>query len=63
MPWQKLQLCNFPGHYICDECQTLHDGTTYYALPVHITYNDLDHISRSGECKTVLTENVLLSSD
>ena len=28
-------------------------------LPVHITFIDLDHISRSQQCHTVYTENVL----
>ena len=30
-----------------DKCQTLHDGTTHQVLPVHTTFSDLDHISRS----------------
>ena len=37
-------------------CQTLHDGNTYWGLPIHITFSDLDCISRSLECQTVLSK-------
>ena len=39
---QKLQYLDFLRHHKCDKCQTLHDGTTYRALPVHYTFSDLD---------------------
>ena len=35
------------------------DGTTHWALPVHSTFSDLDHISRSQQCQTILTENLM----
>ena len=35
----------------------LHDGTAHWALPDHYTFSDLDIISRSQQCQTVLTEN------
>ena len=46
-----------------DKCQTLHDGSTHLALPIHITFSDLDCISRLQQCQTVLTENVMFFSD
>ena len=33
--------------YKCDKCETLHNGTTHRALPVHTTFSDLDHIFKS----------------
>ena len=35
---QKLLCCNFFRHYEYDKCQTLHVGTTHWALPVHTTF-------------------------
>ena len=46
--WQKLQRCSFLIHCKCDKYQTLHDGTTHWALPIHPTFSDLDRISRSA---------------
>ena len=46
-------------HYKYDKCQTLHDGSTHKALPIHTTFSDLDCISRSQQCQTVLTENFM----
>ena len=40
----------------------LHDGTTRLALPVHFTFNDLDFISRSQQCQTVLAESFIFLS-
>ena len=37
-------------------CQTLRNGTSHWALPVHTTWSDLEHISRWPQCWTVLTE-------
>ena len=49
--WQtKIKTFNgasFLGHHRCDKCQTLHDGTIYWAVPVHTTFSDLDHMSKS----------------
>ena len=48
-------------HHQCDKRQTLHDSTTYGALLVHTTFNDLAHISHVTEQeRTVLTENFVL---
>ena len=60
MACQKLKHWDFLRHHKHDEFQTLHDGTTYWALPVHTTCSDRDHISRSHQCWTVLAENVLV---
>ena len=38
-----------------EKCQTLHDGSTHWALPIPC-------ISRSQRCQTVLTENFMFSS-
>ena len=61
MVWQELTCCDFVRHYKCDKCQTLHDGTAYWALAVHTIFSDLDHISRR-QCQTVLTEDVMFLS-
>ena len=53
------KMCNC---YKCDKCQTLLNGTTHWALPIHTFFHDLDHISRSQEYRTVLTENFMLVS-
>ena len=45
---------NFLGRCKYDKCQTLRDGSTHLALPIHTTFSDLDCISRSQECHTVL---------
>ena len=44
-----------------DKYQSLHDGATYWALPVYITFTDLHHISKSQQCPTVSTEKSLWS--
>ena len=36
---------------------------TCWALPTHTTFSDLDHILRSQQCQTVLTENFMFLSD
>ena len=42
---QKHSHCSFFRHLKWGECQNLHDeNTTYWALPVHTTLSDLDHI-------------------
>ena len=60
---RKLQHCDLLRHRKYDKCQTLHDGTTCSALLVHTTFSDLDHISKSQQCETVLTENFVFLSD
>ena len=32
--WQKLQCCDFLGHYQSNKCQTKHDGAPHLASPV-----------------------------
>ena len=61
--WRKLEHCNFLRHYKSDECQTLHDGSTHWALPAHAIFSDLDSISRSQQCQTALTEHFMFQSD
>ena len=51
------------GIFKCDGCQTLLDGITHLALPVHTTFIDHDHNLRSRQSHTVLTEIVMFSSD
>ena len=46
-------------HIKCDKYQTLRDGTTYWASPVHATFKDLNHISKLQEGQTVSTENFI----
>ena len=60
--WQKPN-CNFLRHYEYDKCQTFHDGSTHWTLPIYTTFSDLDCIWRSEQCQTVLTENVMFLSD
>ena len=36
----------------------MHDSSTYGALPVQTTLSELDHISKSHDYETVLTENI-----
>ena len=60
--WQKLKHCEFLGHYNYDKCQTVHDGSTHWTLPIHTTFSDFDCISRSQQCQTVLTENFMFLS-
>ena len=38
-------------------------GTTHWGLPVDYTFSDLDIISRSQQCQTVLTENCMFLSN
>ena len=47
---QKLLTLGFSQHHKCNKCQTLHDGTTHQALPVHDTFSDLYIIKRSQQC-------------
>ena len=49
----------FLRHFKCNKCQTLRDGTAHWTLRVHYTFNDLDIISSSQQCQTVLTENLM----
>ena len=42
-------ISDFVRHHECDQCQTLHDGTTHWALPVQTSFSNLDHISRSRQ--------------
>ena len=57
--WQKLECCEFLGHYKYVKHQTLSGCTTHWALPIHTTSSDLDCISGSQQRQTVLTENVI----
>ena len=54
--WKRKHL-DLLRHHKCDKCQTLYYGTTYWALPVNTTFNDLDNILRSQQCRTVFIEN------
>ena len=45
------------------KCQTLYDGSTHGALPVHTFFSDLKHISRPQECQSILIEHFMFSSD
>ena len=40
-------------HHNCNKCQSLHDGTTHRALPVHTAFTDFDLILGSQICWTV----------
>ena len=46
-----------------NKCSTLHDGTAHETLNFDTTSSDLDHVSSSQQCQTVLTENVTFLSD
>ena len=37
----------------------LYHGTAPWPLPIYTTFSDLDYISRSHHCQTVLTENLM----
>ena len=50
-----MAIC-FLGHYKCDKCQTLDDGTTHWALSIYTISSGLE----SQQCQTVLTKNVVL---
>ena len=39
-----------------DKCQTLHNGTTDWAWPIRVTFNDLDDILRSERYLRGLTK-------
>ena len=41
----------FFGHYKYDQCQSLHDGSTHWALPTHTTLSDLGCISSYSSVK------------
>ena len=64
--WQTcdLEIRSRSSNQVCDQCQTSHNCTTatHWALPVHTAFSDLDHISRSQHCRTVLTEIFLCLS-
>ena len=45
--WQKLLHCDFLRPCKNNKCQTLHDGGTHSALPIHTICSDLDCILRS----------------
>ena len=36
--------------YKYDKCQTLRDGSTHWALPIHTAFSDLDCILKSQQC-------------
>ena len=61
--WLKLQGCDFLEHHEYDKCQTLHDGSTHWALTIHTTFSEFDCISRSQQCQTALPENVMYCAD
>ena len=61
--WQKLDRCDFLVHCKHAKCQTVHDGSIYWALPIHTTSSDLDCISRSQQCQPVWTEYFMFLSD
>ena len=63
LAFQNLEHGDCVRHHRCDKCQTLDGGTTHWALPVHNSFGDLDHISRSQQYQTVLTENVMFIFD
>ena len=57
--------CDFFGHHICDKYETLRDGTTYCALPLHATFNDLDDIQahnsvKAFQLKMLCSERIML---
>ena len=56
------KLCNFLRHYKRDKRSTLHEATSQWAVPVHSTFSDLDHISQSQHCQTILAEHFLFLS-
>ena len=62
-PMKHVSLCNdqcqtgwlseclyFLRHCKYETNQTLHEGSTYRALPIHTAFSDLDCISRSQQC-------------
>ena len=61
--WQKLLDCDFLRHHKYDKCQTLHDDSIYWGLPIHTTFSGLDCIWRPQQCQTILTENFMFLSD
>ena len=48
---RKLKHLDLLRHYECHRC--LHDGTIPSASSVHVTFRDLDYISRSQRCVLV----------
>ena len=46
-------MLQFFRHSKYDNCQTLLDGDTYWVLPIHTTFSELDCISRSQQYQTV----------
>ena len=44
------------SHHECDKCQQLHDCPFTFTCSYH--FSDLDHISDSQQCQTVLTEKL-----
>ena len=48
-----------------DKCQSVHEGNTHWALPIHTitTFSDLDYIWRSQQCQTASTENFMFLSN
>ena len=59
---KKKKRGDFLGHRKCDKGKTFHNFPTYWALPTHTTVSDLEYISRSQQCQTLLTENFMFSS-
>ena len=59
----KTLTLRFSPTHKYDKYQTLYDGSTHLDLSIHITFSDLDRISRSQHCQTVSTEHFLSLSD
>ena len=51
--WHKIFNVAIFLHLKCDKSQTLHDGTTYWSLPVHTTFSDWPYF------KVIATSNGL----
>ena len=60
---QKLEHCDFLRNLKTDQCQNLYDGISHRAVSIHATFSDLDHISRSQLCQTVLTKKFMFLSE
>ena len=59
----QLFICCKVNFVAIFKSQTVHASSTYWALQVHNTFSDLDCISRSQQCQTVLTENFMFLTD
>ena len=56
---RKLEHWDFLRQHECDQPRTLHNGAIDWASPVHTTFIDRDHISRSPQCQTLGTEKLM----